>query len=85
MRNTLRHAGASHLLVTVGFRTDDLALSVADDGRGFLPEGLGEQGSGHLGLLGMREAAERTGGGPESVRRLVGVVCEGLRSNGADR
>jgi hypothetical protein len=46
VRNTLRHAGASHLLVTVGFRTVDLALSVADDGRGFLPEGLGEQGSG---------------------------------------
>jgi signal transduction histidine kinase len=62
VRNTLRHAGASQLLVTVGFRTDGLALSVSDDGRGFVPESLGEQGSGHLGLLGMRERTRLLGG-----------------------
>lgn len=62
VRNTLRHAGASQLLVTVGFRTDELALSVSDDGRGFVPEGLGEHSSGHLGLLGMRERTRLLGG-----------------------
>ena len=62
VRNTLRHAGASQLLVTIGFRTDGLALSVSDDGRGFVPESLGEQGSGHLGLLGMRERTRLLGG-----------------------
>ncbi|HUY51318.1 MAG TPA: ATP-binding protein [Streptosporangiaceae bacterium] len=62
VRNTLRHAGASHLLVTVGFQTDDLALSVSDDGRGFVPEHLGEQGAGHLGLLGMHERTRLLGG-----------------------
>jgi signal transduction histidine kinase len=62
VRNTLRHAGASQLLVTVGFRADGFALSVADDGRGFAPEDLGEHGSGHLGLLGMRERTRLLGG-----------------------
>ncbi|HVA75732.1 MAG TPA: ATP-binding protein [Acidimicrobiales bacterium] len=62
VRNTLRHAGASQLLVTVGFRTDELALSVSDDGQGFVPQGLGEQDSGHLGLLGMRERTRLLGG-----------------------
>jgi len=61
-RNTLRHAGASQLLVTVGFQTDELALSVSDDGRGFVPEGLGKQDSAHLGLLGMHERARLLGG-----------------------
>ena len=71
VRNTLRHAGANHLLVTVGFRTDELALSVSDDGRGFVPDGLGDQGSGHLGLLGMRERTRLLGGDLE-VRSAPG-------------
>jgi signal transduction histidine kinase len=62
VRNTLRHAGASQLLVTVGFRADGFTLSVADDGRGFAPEDLGEHGSEHLGLLGMRERTRLLGG-----------------------
>ncbi len=62
VRNTLRHAEASRLLVTVGFQTDELALSVSDDGRGFVPDGLGEQASGHLGLLGMHERMRLLGG-----------------------
>ena len=36
-------------------------------------------------VIGMCQAAERMGGSPGSVQRLVGVVCEGLRANGADR
>jgi len=62
VRNTLRHAEASQLLVTVGFETDGLALSVSDNGRGFVVDGLGEQASGHLGLLGMRERTRLLGG-----------------------
>jgi signal transduction histidine kinase len=62
VRNTLRHAGASQLLVTVGFQTDELALSVSDDGRGFVPDGLGKQDSAHLGLLGMHERSRLLGG-----------------------
>jgi signal transduction histidine kinase len=62
MRNSLRHAGASQLLVTVEFGANELALTVADDGRGFNPESLGEHGSGHLGLLGMSERTRLLGG-----------------------
>lgn len=62
VRNTLRHAGASQLVVIVGFETDGLKLSVSDDGQGFVPEGPAEQGSGHLGLLGMHERTRLLGG-----------------------
>ncbi|HUZ21823.1 MAG TPA: ATP-binding protein [Acidimicrobiales bacterium] len=62
VRNTLRHAGARRLVVTVEFRANELALSVADDGHGFVPEALDELGSGHLGLLGMRERTRLLGG-----------------------
>jgi len=62
VRNTFRHAGASHLLVTVTFGPDELVLSVADDGQGFSLESLGEHDSEHLGLLGMRERARLLGG-----------------------
>jgi len=62
VRNTLRHAEASQLLVTLGFQTDELALSVSDDGRGFVPESLGKQDSAHLGLLGMHERTRLLGG-----------------------
>jgi len=62
VRNTLRHAGASQLLVIVGFQTDELTLSVSDDGRGFVPEDLGKQDSAHLGLLGMYERTRLLGG-----------------------
>ena len=57
VRNTVHHAGARQLKVTVTFRSAELALRVADDGRGFAPEGLDGLGSGHLGLLGMAERA----------------------------
>ena len=35
---------------------------MSDDGRGFVPEGLGKQGSAHLGLLGMHERMRLLGG-----------------------
>jgi signal transduction histidine kinase len=60
--NTLRHAGASKVLVTVESQTDEIALGVSDDGRGFVPGGLSEQGSGRLGLLGMHERTRLLGG-----------------------
>jgi signal transduction histidine kinase len=60
--NTLRHAEASKLLVTVEFLTDEIALGVSDDGRGFVPGGLSEQGSERLGLLGMHERTRLLGG-----------------------
>jgi two-component system, NarL family, sensor histidine kinase UhpB len=60
--NTLRHAGAHRLQVTVGFGVDELALTVVDDGRGFTPEGLYDLQAANLGMLGMRERATLLGG-----------------------
>lgn len=62
VRNTLRHASASHLLVTIAFGHEELALTITDDGQGFNPKSLGEQDPQHLGLLGMRERARLLGG-----------------------
>lgn len=65
VRNTVRHAGAHQLHVTVSFGSGALVLVVADDGRGFSPEGIGGIGgigSDHLGLLGMGERVRLFGG-----------------------
>ena len=61
--NTVRHACASRLLVSVHFGPAELVLTVADDGKGFLPAAFDEvANSGHLGLLGMDERARLLGG-----------------------
>jgi signal transduction histidine kinase len=57
VRNTLRHASAHRLQVTLAFGTGDLALTVADDGCGFAPDDHSDLAGPHLGLLGMRERA----------------------------
>lgn len=57
VRNTLRHAEARELHVRLHFAPDEVGISVADDGRGFAPEGPDELAPTHLGLLGMRERA----------------------------
>lgn len=84
-RNALRHAGASHLTITVTFGPDELTLSVTDDGAGFDLDGLSEQDSEHLGLLGMRERARLLGGhlevhsAPSRGTTVVATVPQGER------
>jgi signal transduction histidine kinase len=51
--NAVRHAGATHVLVSVVRDGDELAIAVADDGRGFDPGAP----AGGYGLAGMRERA----------------------------
>ena len=66
VRNTVRHAGADEVRVSVAFGADQLAIEVADDGSGFERDeggGAGEQQ--HLGLLGMTERATLLGGSVE--------------------
>lgn len=62
VRNTLRHARARHLRVSVGFERGELAVTVSDDGCGFAQEDLDEVASVHLGLVGMAERAHLLGG-----------------------
>ena len=72
VRNSLLHAGARRLRVTVGFGADELLLTVADDGRGFTPDELDDSAVAHLGLLGMRERARLLDGHLE-VRSAPGA------------
>jgi PAS domain S-box-containing protein len=58
LTNVARHARASHAALTLEAKAGGAVLRVEDDGRGIPP---GRE-SGGLGMLGMRERAERLGG-----------------------
>ncbi len=60
LNNTLRHAQASCVSVSLHFAAEDITLEVADDGIGFDPASAHR--SGGLGLKGMAERAEHMGG-----------------------
>jgi len=62
IRNAFAHAVASHIEVEIRYDQDQLRLRVRDDGKGIAPKILeaGAQ-SGHFGLPGMRERAQRIG------------------------
>jgi signal transduction histidine kinase len=74
LTNALKHAGRASATVTVRYGERDVAIEVADDGRGGQPNGTGH------GLIGMRErigvfggtfdAGPRAGGG-FAVRALL--------------
>ena len=65
LTNTLKHADAEHVVVTVTYGAERLGIEVRDDGRG----DHGAAGHGGHGLAGMRERATVYGGvlaaGPE--------------------
>ncbi|BAU86205.1 two component system histidine kinase [Streptomyces laurentii] len=56
LANTVRHAGATRVEVTLSHLGDHVALDVVDDGAGFDPDGLPapDPGSGGFGLAAMR-------------------------------
>lgn len=55
LTNTLKHAGARHVVVHAMVDEADFVLKISDDGRGMEPEQLRKHGS--YGVLGMRERA----------------------------
>ena len=59
VENTLRHANAKKVAVSLTAEGDEVVLSIHDDGRGFVPQEAGKE---HLGLRGMRERVEMLGG-----------------------
>lgn len=62
VRNTVAHARAHRLAVTVSRDTDRTALTVADDGCGFDPTQAGAgTGEGHFGLALLRDLAQERG------------------------
>jgi signal transduction histidine kinase len=64
-RNTVYHAHAKRLRVSIRFDPGELEITVVDDGCGFTPSEPPELASSHLGILGMRERARLLGGGLE--------------------
>jgi ligand-binding sensor domain-containing protein/signal transduction histidine kinase len=61
INNAVNHAQAQWIFVSLGFDAKRVRLSVRDDGLGFDFQAVGS-GSGHFGLVGMRERAEQIGG-----------------------
>ena len=59
MHNTVKHARASRVTLTLMPGEHSVLLEVRDNGRGFDPTG---EFPGHLGLRSMQERAERLGG-----------------------
>lgn len=77
LTNVRKHAGASKVRVSLVYG-DPVRLTVADDGRGFAPEGV-ERG---FGLRGMRSRVEQAGGtftvtGGEGAVVEVVIPCSG--------
>jgi ligand-binding sensor domain-containing protein/signal transduction histidine kinase len=61
-RNAFTHAAAENIEVELRYDQDQLRLRIRDDGRGITPEVLDAGGrSGHFGIPGMRERAQRIG------------------------
>lgn len=62
VRNAFAHAVASHIEVEVRYGQDQLRVRIRDDGKGIAPAILESGGrSGHWGISGMRERAQRIG------------------------
>ena len=60
--NAVKHAGARRIVAGVEFAGDALTVRIHDDGRGFDSAAAMKLSSGHFGLLGMNERAQRIGG-----------------------
>ena len=68
--NAFRHGEATTVELRIRYTSDQLALSVRDNGRGIRPEVLARGYSpGHWGLRGMQEGAER-------IRARLQIGCE---------
>jgi signal transduction histidine kinase len=63
LANAAKHAGATHVDISLGALDDELVLTIEDDGRGFDElQPSARPGAPRLGILGMRERAESLGG-----------------------
>jgi signal transduction histidine kinase len=57
LRNAVKHAGARLVTVTIHYESQQLRLTIRDDGKGIDAETMARQVEGHFGLPGMRERA----------------------------
>jgi signal transduction histidine kinase/ligand-binding sensor domain-containing protein len=80
--NAFRHSGAPTIEVELQYGSDELRVSVRDNGRGIDPQILQAGRDGHWGLSGMRERAEKIGGKLKVWSRLQGGTEINLRIPG---
>lgn len=89
--NAFKHAAASRVDVTIGYEPRRVTLEVRDDGKGFDADHPPPPNSGHFGLFGMRERADKlhgdltvtSGPGAGTVVRLVVPTGEGGNGRGS--
>ena len=74
LTNALKHSGARHIDILLHFGTEDVELTVRDDGCG-IAHADGELPPGHFGLLGIRERAGKLG----AELHLRGAAGEGTQ------
>jgi len=67
--NALKHAAPQTVTVNLERTTEELTLTIADDGRGFDPSSAAGPDTGHFGLTGMKERAQRLGATCEITSR----------------
>ena len=60
--NAVRHASAHTIAINLAYAPDSIALSVTDDGCGFVPSAALANGIGHFGLRGLRGRAGKING-----------------------
>lgn len=65
LQNVSAHSQAGQAEITLNFRPDTFSLAVQDNGQGFDPAIVRQNGVGHLGLFSMQERAERLKGSLE--------------------
>jgi signal transduction histidine kinase len=93
LRNAFNHAQAGRIEVEIRYESRHLRVHVRDDGKGIDPEVLKAGGStGHWGLPGMRERADRFGGklefwseagaGTEAVLTVPGAAAYAASNGG---
>jgi nitrate/nitrite-specific signal transduction histidine kinase len=61
IRNAFAHSGASHIEVEIHYDEGELRLRIRDDGKGIDRKILESGQSGHWGIPGMRERAQKIG------------------------
>lgn len=77
--NAVRHARAQTVKMTLEYRTDRLALRVADDGVGFARDVSAEGTTDHYGITTMKERAQQVGGDITITSRPdAGTVIEAV-------
>jgi signal transduction histidine kinase len=61
VQNSVKHSGARTIEVSLQTTSEEVSLSVSDDGAGFEPDEHGHLKPGHYGLIGMKERAAQIG------------------------